>query len=219
MASLNQSPDLEVDKPEINQKSSQNEADCGSDIEPEHQFNADDLQYTVLAPLVAKNRRSVRDVFPGDEKGKDGHQYRALINNDWRCFCDYFFALNVTGAPRKNDGSLKQEICSNPLTYFLIYNYIVYGAALVSGRWLISRCALRDCRKNLEDPKEKKEAYRYILMRILLTTCDKPNRAYYVIDTHIKGGANKVCKWNGTFILNYQRNLMLLLIYYMQLLK
>lgn len=61
--------------------------------------------------------------------------------------------------------------------YFPLYNNIVYGACVKNKNTLFSRCYLYDT-----DTKE----HRYILMRVMSTTCDKPIRVFYVYDTLLK---------------------------------
>lgn len=64
-----------------------------------------------------------------------------------------------------------QELYSD--YYFKLYNYNVYGACLKGKNIYFSRCGLVD----IDDPDKTSK---YILMRIMSTTCDKPIRTYYV---------------------------------------
>lgn len=65
--------------------------------------------------------------------------------------------------------------------YFKLFSYVVYAAGTKFKRTFFARCALYDAVTDSVD---------YILMRVLSTCCDSPNRAWYVYQ--IKLGAFKI---------------------------
>lgn len=93
-----------------------------------------------------------------------------LVNGVWRYYLPFMFDRSKIVSKPPN--FYWQELYASE-TYFKLYNYVVYGACLKGKNIYLSRCALY----NLDE-----KIHSHILMRILSTTCDRPNRLFYLYD-------------------------------------
>lgn len=95
------------------------------------------------------------------------------VNGEQRSYLPYQFDTSKVNKP---PSKFMQSLEGSKKT-LKIYNFICYGAGWKNKRWVLSRCYLFN---------KKTGTHRYILMRVMTTTCESPNRVYYVYDSLTK---------------------------------